>query len=162
MLSTHECMYVCVCVSPDIVETAYIRALQVAVIAHTVAKACRTRTLASCGCATFNSNNMPQGDGNTYSGDCSDNFEFGYQFALNFTTSGITSTTVQAKTDIHNFNAGINVSGQFPCWPLPENFFLDLVCVFHPMGSITKAVEMHVFNSCIVFTSPTLIREAKS
>lgn len=94
-------------VRKDIAETAYIRALQVAVIAHTVAKACRTRTLASCGCATFNANTMPQ-DGNTYSGDCSDNFEFGYQFALNFTTSGITSTTVQAKTDIHNFNTGIN------------------------------------------------------
>lgn len=91
----------------DIMETAYIRALQVAVIAHTVAKACRTGTLVSCGCAQFNTNTLTQVSGNSYSGNCSDNFEFGYQFAQNFTSNSITSNTVPAKADRHNFDAGI-------------------------------------------------------
>ena len=134
-------MCVCVCLFLDIIETAYIRALQVAVIAHTVAKACGTQTLVSCGCSQFNTNNMAQVSGNTYSGNCSDNLDFGYQFAMNFTTSGVTSTTVQAKTDLHNFKAGITVSTlQFHCVVLlPTIFFMHIYPI---LGSATAKVTI--------------------
>ena len=130
-----------VCVSADIAETAYIRALQSAVIAHTVAKACRTGTLVSCGCSAFNTNTMAQVAGDSYSGNCSDNMEFGYQFALNFTTSGITSANVQAKTDLRNFNAGINVSIGLL---FVTNFSL-IWCIFFPPSTmpIAKATINH-------------------
>lgn len=85
-------------------EAAYVNTLRFAVIAHTVAKACRELgnegLLHSCTC----DGPTVQTGGDTIS--CSDDVDFGLQFADKFLRLGIGSTNSREFLDLHNFRVG--------------------------------------------------------
>lgn len=89
-------------------EAAYVNTLRFAVIAHTVAKACRELgnegLLHSCTC----DGPTVQTGGDTIS--CSDDVDFGLQFADKFLRLGIGSTNSREFLDLHNFRVGELVS----------------------------------------------------
>ena len=89
-------------------EAAYVHALRFAAIAHTVAKACRELgkdgLLRSCSC----DEPTVQTGGDTVA--CSDDVDFGLQFADRVLREGVGSTNRKEDLDIHNFMAGKMVS----------------------------------------------------
>jgi hypothetical protein len=65
-------------------EAAYVHALSLAAIAHSVAKVCAMGEATSCSCED-EPLDLPQADGDTeYAMGCSDNVEFGLSFAARF------------------------------------------------------------------------------
>ena len=89
-------------------EASYVWALSLATIAHTVAKACKDygASLESCSCTEPN---QPT-EGSQIEFVCSDNFEFGLNFAEDFLTKGFHGIGRKQELDLHNIKAGRLVS----------------------------------------------------
>ena len=95
------------------------RAFQSSVLAHTVAKACRTNTR-SCSCANLSDDLLPlSNEDTTYIPQCSDHIEFGIEFAKLFLRKGYTGgVSKKVELELHNIKVGLHVSSLnlfYPC-----------------------------------------------
>lgn len=86
--------------------------LSLAVIAHTIAKACTEGLLQSCSCDDVEVP-LPTEQGTTFTSGCSDNTDFGLQFGEAFLMKRYRELGFKERLDHHNIRAG------------------NLVCVMH-------------------------------
>ncbi len=93
-------------------EAGYVRALSLAAIAHTVAKACKEHgeNLHSCSCEDDLDIQVSQEPGDIVMPGCSDNMEFGLRFAETFLNKSFHGIGNKEKLDFHNIRAGRLVS----------------------------------------------------
>ena len=97
-------------------EAAYVHALSLAAIAHSVAKVCALGDATSCSCEEENLD-LPESGGSTeYEMGCSDDIEFGITFATRFLLKGRATVTEIADKDtvlnvmLHNLMTAGHVS----------------------------------------------------
>lgn len=90
-------------------EAAYVHALSLVAIAHSVAKLCTQGTASSCTCAEEDLT-VPERESTVYQQRCSDNIDFGIQFAKNFLFKRHLGNTVKTHVEQHNMMIGASVS----------------------------------------------------
>ena len=91
-------------------EGAYVDALSIAAIAHTVAKACGDGLLKSCSCDE-DAVDFPSSNEVEYTQGCSDNVDYGLLVAERFLNKRFTSVGRDLKHELaqHNFRAAKEV-----------------------------------------------------
>ena len=95
-------------------ETAYVYALSLAAIAHSVAKVCALGDATSCSCEEENLD-LPESGGSTeYEMGCSDNVEFGITFATRFLQLRHSGSGLIQDIKAHNMRTGAKVSTGIP------------------------------------------------
>ena len=91
-------------------EAAYVHALSLAAIAHSVAKVCALGDATSCSCEG-ELLDLPQRGSNTeYEVGCSDNVLFGVEFAKQFLQRRYLGIGFKENIEVHNMDVGANVS----------------------------------------------------
>ena len=91
-------------------EAAYVHALSLAAIAHSVAKVCALGDATSCSCEGELLDLPQRGSNTVYEMGCSDNVPFGVEFAKQFLQRRYLGIGFKENIEIHNMNVGANVS----------------------------------------------------
>ncbi len=91
-------------------EGAYVDALSVAAITHTIAKACGAGLLKSCSCDD-DAVDLPESNEVEYELGCSDNVDYGLHVAQTFLNKRFTSSGRDLKHELaqHNYRAAKEV-----------------------------------------------------
>lgn len=95
--------------SPVTKEAGYVLALSLAAIVHSVAKLCAQGAATSCTCVEEDLT-LPQSDSTSYQMGCSDNVNFGVQFARNFLFKRHLGQGLEQTVEQHNMMIGSIVS----------------------------------------------------
>lgn len=101
--------HVCLRLSTGYRETAYLHAITSAALTHAVASACKEGILGTCSCEHRHSHHTAAEIALGWQG-CSDNIEFGYQFARDFVDAAEVGRDLRFAINIHNNEAGRLVS----------------------------------------------------
>lgn len=98
-------------------ETGFVYAISSAGVAHSVARACSMGRLLSCGCdpssytgRAARSSGGPGGGTQWKWGGCSHNLEYGMEFSKQFLDAREVAGDIQSTVNLHNNQAGRNVS----------------------------------------------------
>lgn len=90
-------------------ETAFIYAITSAAVTHTIARLCSEGAIQSCSC-DYSYANKAGKTGDWEWGGCSDNIDYGFKFSREFVDTGERGRNLREKMNIHNNEAGRNVS----------------------------------------------------
>ena len=91
-------------------EAAYVDALSLAAIAHSVAKVCALGDATSCSCEEENLDLPESGSSTEYEMGCSDNVGFGVTFATQFLKRRHSGSGLLQDIKAHNMRTGAKVS----------------------------------------------------
>lgn len=103
-------------------ETGFIYAITSAAVTHSIARACSEGSIESCTCDYSHQSRSPQTSHQAGSvagvrdwewGGCSDNIGFGFKFSRDFVDTGERGRNLREKMNLHNNEAGRNVSIAF-------------------------------------------------
>ena len=94
-------------------EAAYVQALSLIAIAHTVTSMCAKGTTASCACVKEDIQPLLENDSSVYQLGCADSVNFGVQFSRTFLFKRHIMNTTKTLIEQHNMMIGALVSHIF-------------------------------------------------
>ena len=110
-------------------EAGYVHALSLAAIVHSVAKLCAQGVATSCTCVEEDLT-LPQSDGTSFQQGCSDNVNFGVQFARNFLFKRHLGQGIEQTVEQHNMMIGDVVSPSV----LQYVYLMNSICISLPLN----------------------------